>query len=466
MTSSKFSKAAAFVASAAVTLTSAMFVSAAPANAALTEVDYGLGTSAWGTTIESDLLGVASDRTAYSWIECTRLVGLSRTNQAAGVALPQDNPLISVSAVESVNRTFKDPAKNMVAAAQGHSRIARVSLGNADTPTLTIKGLESTSTAWADKQGKLHAKNTSSVGSISLLNLPEQIPAELAGPLNDLLGALDEGLASVLAAISENAGNIVIPGLGEIGIGFDKVRQTNAIAYAQSSVLRIRLYGPDMASGGGDDSVVDVGHSQARIRNNAIAGLMSGRAFGAKVTLLDGIVGTGALADNPLPCQGTNGKVQKRSTVGLNLGNAGVLELGAVGTEVYGKQFADRSAEAYTQGGIAAITLGPLTIKAIQGRANVKQNKAGKITQRTIAGSTVGEILLDGESQGGLDPKTAREQFPDGISIPGLAQIDFFVTTKGPRSVKVTAVKITLLDETPGVSTVELGSAAARIKRY
>ena len=48
---------------------------------------------------------------------------------------------------------------------------------------------------------------------------------------------------------------------------------------------------------------------------------------------------------------------------------------------------------------------------------------------------------------------------------PGVAKIEFFVKDKTKRGMQVSAVVITLVDGTPGVSTVRLGNASVHLKR-
>lgn len=453
-------------------VTGMTLLSGAPAaNAKLTETEYGLQATGYGTRVVSNLVGASSDRTAWSWIACTTLAGLNDREYVGAVSLPADDPdtkvdesMVRVGAVESTSRTFKNKKKGIVAGSEGTNRVARVSIGGEDTPVLTIEGLKSTSRAWADKAGKLHAENDVRAAEIRLVNLPPDVPQEV----QDLLDAINSGvkdvLGQVIGAIADNNGSIVIPGLGEIAVTYDRVTKSKFHAAAEGAVLKIRLYGPDTVRGGTDDTLVNVGHSWARINKEIPAGVFQGKAYGATVELLDGIVGVGELGLQPMPCRGTDGEVRTNNVAGLDLGNAGMLGLGAVTGKVMGKPKKNNAAVAWTEGSLASIQLGPIELRGIVGRAKVKANKHGKIKKRTINGSTIGEILVDGESQGGLTPDTV-EQFPVDQLPPEVLSIDFFETKKlGKRGIKVSAIVIRLADEALG--TIRLGNAQVRIQKY
>lgn len=455
-------RTAAATTSLGVGLAGAVVLTAAPAQAALTETNYGFQATSYGTRVVSDLIGLSSDRTAWSYISCTRIAGLKHSNSIASVNLPASDPVIQVGAVTSKTRTWKNKAAGIRGATSGTNTIASVSLGSESLPArLSIKGLETTSTAWADKDGKLHAKNDITAAKIELFNVSDP---NNGNPLSDLFDALNGGISAVLQALQENLGTIEIPGLGELSVGYDRVKKGATFASAEAAVLQVHLYGGDTVKGGGDDSVVTIGHSWARINKNIPAGIMTGKGFGANVELLDGIVGVGELGLQPLPCRGTDGRIRTSGVAGLNLGNANALTIGAVQGRVSGNQGKTGWAWAWTEGRIASIQLGPLEIRGIVGRANVKQNKAGKIVRKDIKGSSLGEILMDGESMGGFTPETAADIPP--MEIPGVAKIEFFKTFKGKRVVRTSAVVITLLDGTPAGSVVRLGNAQTKIQRY
>lgn len=457
-----WSRAAAAATTLGVAASGVVLVSA-PAEAKLRESDYGLQTSAYGTRIYSNGLGIESGRTALTYINCTRMLGINRSESAVNVQAPADDPLIYVGGVVNKNRTYRAPEQGVVAAASSTSSIAEIALGSSETALFRIRGLEATSTAWADKKGKLHADNDVTATRIQLSGL-DQIPGGVTAPIQQLLDAITGGLQQVLELLGqpEHNGGIEIPGLGVISVGYDRTNIKKKTAAAEAAVLKIKLYGPNLKKGGGDDSMVHVGRTWARVNKGIPAGLLRGKAWGANIDLLGGILGVGELGLTPLPCRGTDGKIRSSSSAGLNLVDQ--LTVGAAQSRVMGKQKKNGRAVAWTEGSLARIKLGPLEIKGITARANVKQKKSGKI-KTNIKGSSLGEVYLDGELQGGFDHKQARQIPP--MDIPGVAKIEFFKKSDwGGRGVRVSAVVITLLENTPVGSVIRLGNAQAKIQKY
>ncbi len=440
----------------------------APADAAerrapaLAETAYGYESTAYGTRVTSEIAGLDSTRSAFSYLACTRLAGRSANEELAAVSLPADEPFIEISGVDSNNRTFRDKSENIAGGVTSTNRIAKVKLGSSATPRLIIDALRTRSTAWATTGGKLKTSNEISSGGIAIEGLTEE--PGTGTPLDDLLNAVNGGINEVIAALVENGGAIEIPGLGMVSFGFDRQVTKKRFAAASSFVLRVLVYGPDTVQGGGDDSLVGIGRSWARINRDLPGGLMGGYGFGADTVLLDGVVKVGRLGAQPLPCNGTEGEVYTAPTAAIDFASAGQLVASGVQGRSFGKLLKGGGAKAWTEGSVANLQLGPLELRGIIGKANVKQNKAGKIVARNIKGSTIGGIFLDGEPQGSFDPSTAKDIPP--LEIPGVAKISFFVKDKGKRAMRVSAVVIEMLPDTPGASKIRLGNAQVFIKRY
>lgn len=428
----------------------------------LSETDYGYQSTAYGTRVASQVVGMESGSTAFSYLSCTRLAGRKDSRTLASVSLPAgaDQSYVQVDSIDSATRTFRSKADDVAGAVTSSNRIGKVKLGNSTTPRLVIKGLETTSTAWATLGGKLKTSNVITSGNISLEGVT---PDGSGSPLDDLLGAVDDGIGQVLEVLAQN-GPTEIPGLGVISIGFDRQVVHRRFAAASSKVLTVTLYGPDQLKGGGDDSEVTIGRSWTRINRDLPAGVMHGVGFGANAKVADGVVKVGRLGEQPLPCAGTEGETYKSPIAGVDFASAGQLVADGLMGQSFGIQKESGVARAWTEGSVADLTLGPLEIKGIVGHANVKQGKGGKIVRNNIHGSSIGEIIVDGESQGALDPKTAKD-FPP-IEIPGVAKIEFFVKDKTNRGMKTSAVVITMLPDTPGLSEVRLGNAQVHINRY
>ena len=428
----------------------------------LTETDYGFQATAYGTRVQSDVAALDSTRLPFSYLSCTRLAGRKDSRSLASVQLPANDPYIDVQTVDSHTRSYRDKAHGVDAAITGITNIGKVKLGNSSTPQLTINNLRTQSIAWATNRGKLKTSNEISSGNISLANLPSDVPPELQA----LIDAANGGINDVLQALEDNGGAIEIPGLGMVSLGFDRQVTKKNWAAASSFVLRVNLYGPDGVQGGGDDSLVGIGRSWARINRDLPAGVMGGFGFGANAQLLDGVVKEGRLGEQPLRCRGTDGKVRVGPVAGIDLGGAGQIQTSGLQGRAFGVQHDSGRARAWTEGSVADVNLGggSLEIKGIVGRANVKQNKAGKIVKRNIKGSTIGEIIVNGESQGSFDPATAGQIPP--LEVPGVAKIEFFKKQRTKRGMRVSAVVITLADGSPGLSVIRLGNAQLHIKRY
>jgi hypothetical protein len=453
---------ASLAAVAAATAGAAVLGGGTPAHAAVSESDYGLQGIGYGTRVTSGA-GLESARSAFSLILCTRMLGLEENESVAAIDLPADDPMVEVDNVRSTNRTFRNAKKDIAAAMESTNAIARVELGDTTTPQLIIEGLTTTSRAWATRGDRLKTSNRVTTSDISLLNLPEDVPDELAGPLQDLQDAVDGGIGEVLAAIQDNGGTIVIPGLGEVSLGFDRQRVAKRYAVASSHVLRVLLYGEDGEKATADDARVSIGRSWARITRGLPAGVMRGGAWGADAELVDGVARIGRIGFQPLPCQGTDGKVLSAPQVGIDVAAQGQAVVEGARGRAWGVQRSSGVAKAWTEGSVSDLTFGPLEIRGITGRVNVEQDRRGRIVENSIAGSSIGELVVDGESQGRITPANAREL--EAIEVPGLADIDFFVRDRNARGGEVAAVVLEFAPDSPGATQLRLGLARASIKR-
>ena len=439
-----------------------MVASTSPTQAAggLVETDYGFQGTAYGTQVLSQGSGLTSGKSAFSVVSCTRLVGEQSDEHLAAITLPAQDPSIQVQGISSANETFRRPKKGIDGAIRSTNSITRVVLGSSSTPQLEFDGLTTTSTAWATTTGKLKAKNVLDAGQLSLTGITD--PGDNS-PLGQLFDGLNGGIDQLVQVLQQNAGGIEIPGLGMVSLGYVRHSEHKNFAVAASFVIRVKLYGADGVEGGNDDTLVGIGHSRARINRDVPLAVMGGVGYGANAELLDGIVSVGKLGEQPLLCPGTRGKVFTSPLAGLDFPLQD-NQFSAAGLR--GKAFGDqdrRKAVAWTEGDVADLTLGPLELKGVVGRVNLEMNRDGKIVKRNIKGSSIGEVLVNGESQGSFDPSTAGQIPP--VEIPGVARIDFFVKDKTTRGLRVSAVVITLADGSPGVSEIRLGNAAAVLKR-
>jgi hypothetical protein len=445
---------------AAVTMTMATavagvaVVTTAPAQAALTETDFAFKTWAFGTYASTGPVGLTSAPTAFSHISCTRFAGKKDNEGVLAANVPQNTPGLSVGAVTSHSETFKSGS---TVGDLSTNKVAAVALGPSNGPHIVIKGLEGNAKVWHTKDDKFHATSAFKLADIT---------AQTGTPLDDVLNQAGIQFGDLATLITKQVNDtLTIPGLGSIKLGSTVNRTSRLGAVANSTALRVTLYGQDGVKSADDIDVV-VGRIRSQINKDVPAGVMSGEAYAVNASVLGGLVGVGKLPRQPLPCQGTRGKVVTESIAGLDLLNLGQLQVGAATASVYGVQNDNGSATAWTQGRLANLKLGSgatsLEIKAVVGRANVHKSKSGKLA-RTTTGTSVGQIIAAGTTYEIPKPGEVLE-------IPGIATIRFGVKEfPNKRSIMVTALRITLVpaaQQDTGLVTINLGVARAGIKKF
>ncbi len=208
-------------------------------------------------------------------------------------------------------------------------------------------------------------------------------------------------------------------------------------------------------SGTADDSDVTLGSSYAQAGKSAPNGLFGGGAWGVDATALGGVASVGRNPYNLLSCQGTYGQVRSYSLAGLDLGAAGQVVLGAMTNELYGKQGDPTGGlTGWTQSDVASLSLGGGVVQAsgIQARASVVKDSAGRY--RSSGTQSVGTLTVNGEPQTLPAPGQALE-------VPGVARIEVPAIVRTYRTVKVTALRITLLGGSVAGTVVNVGNAHA-----
>jgi hypothetical protein len=443
-------RAAAATATLGVALAGTLVIVSAPAEAALTETDYGFKTFSLGSTVKTGPAGLTSAPTAYSYLGCTRLAGRTSDENVAAVSAPPGSAALTIGAVTSHSETFRSGGD---VGTLSTNRISSVNIGRADGVHLELKGLETTAKVWADKYGRFHEQATFKLGDLV---------ADTGTPLDQLNGVTGPLFTQLSDLLKSSDGKMEIPGFGRIDLGRKWLRDFGSSAKAQAIALRMVVYTQQ-----GEDIDLVLGRSNARIYRNLPAGVMAGRGYAASVEDLQGLVSVGRVAKQPLPCAGTRGKIKTKSASGLLLGDAGALGLGAASSQVYGIQNEDGSAKAWTAGQINGVTLGSgntsLVIKGgIRGQANVIRKRSGKLA-RNAEGSKIGTLSIGGQEQDIPSPG-------DVIEIPGLGTMKFFVKEyPSPRAIRVTAVRIFLDPEAQtdiGLSRIDLGVGYTFLKRY
>lgn len=423
--------------------------STAHAAGAQVVTNYGFQTAAYGSWVKTGPVGVTSGKTAWSIIGCTRLTGLAK--QVAVVGGPTIAGALNVGAVTSNSQTYKN---GDIVGTRSTNSVAQVTLGDPNGVNIHISGLTTRANAWADSNGHLHARP--GFDSVS-------IGASTGTPLDDVLNQVDAGIGDLFDAITGplNAqidgvadDKIVIPGLGEIKLGYTATIKKANFAKAVATALEVTLYTPD------SNTVVRIGQSEARITRDLPAGVFHGFAYPLDASLLqDAVLLRARPVGHPMPCRGTNGHVLEDGVAFGDVLNAGAVGTGVVTSRVYGIQHDDGSAKGWTEGRVASVNIGDgaIVITGIVGRANVRQNTRGEVFKNAL-GSTIGSLTINGETQAIPDPGQT-------IEVPGVARITFMEKIRTRRGIQVTAVKIELLMDTPLNSIVRLGWAKAAITK-
>ncbi|QIX27452.1 hypothetical protein ncot_13175 [Nocardioides sp. JQ2195] len=429
---------------AAGTLSITAGADAQSAQAAKRTTDYVFNGYAYGTKATTGLVGVTSSPTANSTVGCTRNTGKRDHKSIA------DTNVAGVLKVGTITSNTSSYRKNGRVGTLSTNQVAAVTLGDPNGIRIEITGLSTKANAFAGKSGKLHAKATFDALKIN---------AKTGTVLDDILDGVANPLNVLLKEIQKNGGSLPIPGLGVLNLGDKTENVTKKHARARATSLRVKLYGPDAAPGGGDDISVRIGRANARIAKGVTSGVMTGKGQAIKASLLDGTVKLGPLGNKVLKCEGTDGKVLKNSTAGVDLLNANLLKVGAVEALTYGKQRSRNRATAWTMGRVANLSLKAgdtgIEVSGVVGRANVKRRANGKLV-KSIKGSKVAEILIGGE-------KIALPAPGKAVEIPGVVKISFMVKKKSKTSIEVTALRLDLLDGSLG--TLNLGFAKARIRK-
>lgn len=377
---------------------------------------YALTGFSFGSRLQGGEIPAESGRTAFSYLGCTKSAGLDSGNHVADINVGDYG---AVSGISSKSWTTRSSSK---VASNSQTKIGAIELGEGDAK-LVIEGVTLRTKAWHDASGFHKA------GSAKILTIKAKAGGvEIPIPANPAPGQ-----------------HINIPGLAKITILGGTSSQSAHHAQITRRALRIEL---------SDGSTLTVGTSRSGISDQAPAGVLNGWGRAASAGVLKNAVTTGNIAVQPLKCVGTNGDWLNNHTAGIDI--PGVLEIGAASGAATGLQRDPNNAYAHTRGRIAHVTLSDqLEIGGIEAHARVKKTN-GKLTTST-KGTTVAYIKVGDQSYEIPEPGEALE-------IPGLAKIEVNKQYPGKYGIRVVAVKVTLLEGSPGESVVNLGEAFARIK--
>ncbi|WP_343990136.1 hypothetical protein [Nocardioides dubius] len=430
---------------------------------------YTMGGDAYGTEIVAGLLGLRSDRTAFSWVGCTQQNRQMSTALVGGSVLP-GNAFLDLGVVRSSTKTRKGSAakalgfpSNTAAASISSAKVADVRLGPADGPHLVITGLESEARAWVSKKGKFNTtqkyKTLNIDAKTGIAPLDQLLGQQgLGGLLDLLLGNIVEPLIDVVGGV------LKVAGLGEIsmGKGVSKERKNHAISY--STALEVRLYGTDMKRSA-DDIVVELGRSRARINRTNEPGRFGGYASALDATLLDGVLKTSKLAHQPVPCMGTGGAWKKSGVADVNLLGLGLVEVGAVTSAVQTKGTRRTTRTTKSKAQTARIAIGGnngLVIEAITSEATAQRNRLGKLSTKSFV--DVGSISVAGTKYSLGQLLNPVLSGLDGVlSGLGIASIKTHVKRKVKNGIGVIALQIKLLNGKG--ADVKIGDVEAKVSK-
>jgi len=397
------------------TLTGSAVAGAAQAapDARTTQTAFGLAATGYGTRVQGGSVPAESGRTAFSIIACTKLAGLEKRNQLAGVNLEG----VRVKGISTQQKTTRETsARNGKAvSARSLTKVTSVGVGSAITG-LKISGLRLRTRAFHDDRG-FRTEREVSFADITLNGVP----------------VLNTG----------SPGDVIdVPGVATVTFLGGRSQRSRTGARVSAKGLRIEL--------DGTNTVITVGSAFSRITNKVPAGVLGGFGRAGNARVLDGTIVSGKLAVQILPCQGTNGEWIRNPTARLAL--PGTLVIGGAVGSARGDQFSKRKAYGQTRGKIARAAIGGkgLVIKAIKAQANVR--KDGNRLIKTAKGTSVGSITVNGNPRS--VPAAGQTVNLAGVQVTGRK----VVRTK--FGIRVIALQVKIR----GVETkVNLGEAFTRI---
>lgn len=373
----------------------------------------------FGTRVQGGQVPVDSGASAHQIVACTNKVGKDRSNQIADVNLPG---LGTVSGVKTQVRTVREG--NTVGVVSTNT-IGKVTLSDSPLGTLLLDAVTTTANAYHDG---------SAFGATTKTDLAKlQFLPPIGPPINLALPAPGQP--------------VEIPGFAKVMFAHSWKPKTDNGARAFANGLKVRLFATD--------TIVRVAHAAAVINSDVRHGIFSGESYALGGSALANVVNLGKNALLKMPCSGTAGVTKTRELAGVNL--AGQIVVGAAKSEEMADQNG-KKAWGFQRSTVGSINLGngALVIDGVVGQVNVtRTGPKPKDLTRDTTGTSVGTITVNGQPQ--------ELPLDQPIEIPGLAKIEPKVVTEIPNGLKVTALRITVLDGTGAV--LELGNARLQVRK-
>ena len=371
--------------------------------AKFTRTPFAFRANGYGTSASGGMVPVGSDRTALSSIACTSDAGKAHRNFVAESEVP------GLGTVRGVYSRVTTSQKQGVATSASVHRVAEIVLADTPLGSLTIDGVESTTSAFHDADG-FHATAQSDIAGISYTP-PGGEPQSLDIPSADQ--------------------PITIPGLAVIELGrtIEKETKDDARAYAVGLVIKVIP----------TDTTVKVARSVSKIEKGYKSGIFHGSGVPAKAKVLGELVEVGKVINQVMPCTGTDGELDPMDAADVNLADEITVE--GASARQKGKQ-TKRKAVGMEASSVAELDLGgQLVVEAIKSKVKVKRMANGKLKRNATA--SFGAITLGGEPQ-------SLDQLGE-LEIPGLAKIQTGLTKKIKGGIRIVGVRVTLLDGTGAV---------------
>lgn len=397
----------------------ALSSSADGAMATLSPTRFGLEASGYASKVDGGQVPTGSDKVASSVVACTNEAGIENTN--AETAGDFGNGMTFEGASTRAWTTQNDD----VVSAWSRHRIDQLTLVGSPAGDVNLTALVSTSRAWHDPTG-FHGVSTASLGAIEFVPAvgdPQDFPVPSPGQ------------------------SVTIPGVAEIGLGAGKSAASADEATSNIDALRVHTLF--------SDSTIQIGHTAAAISGGVKSALYGGSAYASKLEALDGILTGGRTVPTSVPCVGTDGQWTTNHVDSTDL-SGNLLASGLTSRQQSGPTAPGGRPEVTTISRVGLVSLGGgLEIQSVKGRAHAMETTSGYALD--INGTSIGGITYNGEEQ----------EFPDGekvMEIPGVATFERAIVTRGPRSISVTALRVTLLDGSQAVGTLDLGYAKAALQ--
>ena len=371
--------------------------------AKLTRTPFAFRANGYGTSASGGMVPVGSDRTALSSIACTSDAGKAHRNFVAESEVPGLGPVRGV-----YSRVTTSQKKGVATSASVH-RVAEIVLADTPLGSLTIDGVESTTSAFPAADG-FHATAQSDIAGITYTP-PGGAPQSLDIPSADP--------------------PITLPGLAVIELGrtIEKETKDDARAYAGGLVIKVIP----------TETTVKVARSVSKIEKGYKSGIFHGSGVPAKAKVLGELVEVGKVINQVMPCTGTDGELDPMDAADVNLADEITVE--GASARQKGKQ-TKRKAVGMEASSVAELDLGrQLVFEAITSKVKVKRRANGKL--KRYARASFGAITLGGEPQ-------SLDQLGE-LEIPGLAKIQTGLKKKIKGGIRSVGVRVTLLDGTGAV---------------